>query len=253
MPNFLSLSLSLLLLISCSVKPQYEDTEAIEHTIWSELLSKYVRTNGLVDYEGFKKDQNRLQEYLDLLSQNPPNPDRWSREERLAYWINTYNAFTVKLIVDNYPVESIKDIKRVIPFVNSVWDVKFIKIGEETYDLNNIEHGILRKYFDEPRIHFAINCASISCPNLRNEAFVADHLEEQLKDSSDLFLSDKSKNIITENKVAVSKIFRWFKGDFTKEGGLKDFLRKHSGVEVADDAKIEFLDYDWGINSVAGG
>ena len=171
-------------------------TEPPSHAIWDELTRKHVDKNGRVDYSGFQEDVVRLDEYLAVLSANAPDPTKWSDEEQIAYWINAYNAFTIKLVADHYPVESIKDIKRGIPMVNTVWDIKFIEIGGEEYDLNNIEHGILRKDFDEPRIHFAVNCASESCPILRRGAFTAENLDKQLTEQARIFLADESKNII---------------------------------------------------------
>ena len=160
------------LLSACKIKDQRSDSMPINHTIWDELLQKHV-DSGKVDYKGFIRDSSKFDKYLRLLKENHPNRKNWTEEERLAYWINAYNAFTLKLIIDNYPVESIKDIKKGIPFVNSVWDIKFIKIEAATYDLNNIEHGIIRAKFSEQRIHFAVNCASVSCPDLADSSYNA--------------------------------------------------------------------------------
>jgi hypothetical protein len=216
--------------------------------LWDQLVKQHVTEEGYVDYAGFKADADALQQYLDLLSSHHPNENNWSREERLAYWINAYNAFTVKLIVDHYPVESIKDIKKGIPMINSVWDIKFIEIEGETYDLNNIEHSILRKKFDEPRIHFAINCASVSCPALRCEAYTPEDLERQLAEQTTRFLSDPSKNLISSNALQLSRIFSWFKGDFTKDGSLIEFIETHSDVKIEEKANVSFMAYDWNLN-----
>ena len=118
-------------------------------------MQDHVDDEGWVNYNGFIQDSLKLDNYLTLISNNHPNNKNWSKEERFAYWINAYNAFTVKLIVDNYPTESIKDVKSGLPFVNSVWDIKFINIEGNEYDLNNIEHGIIRPKFNDPRAHFA--------------------------------------------------------------------------------------------------
>jgi hypothetical protein len=144
------------------------------------------------------------------LVNNPPDKKEWSESAQLAYWINVYNAFTIKLIIDHYPVESIKDIgsKIQVPFINSPWDIKLIEIEGKKYDLNNVEHSILRKDFEEPRIHFAIVCASFSCPKLRREAFTAEKLEEQLQEQAVDFINDPAKNSISKNKAEVSKIFQ---------------------------------------------
>lgn len=233
---------------SCKVNDYPSNSHPVAHEIWDGLVKEHVFKNGKVSYKGFIRDSVQLKNYLALLKNNHPNNKNWNRQEQLAYWINAYNAFTVKLIVDNYPQQSIKDIKKGIPFVNTVWDIKFIKIEKATYDLNNIEHGIIRNKFDEPRIHFAVNCASISCPNLRNEAFTAERLEEQLVDQARQFLSDPTKNKISKDKVELSKIFSWFKGDFKKKGSLIDFLNKYAPVKIDKNAAVEYLDYDWGLN-----
>lgn len=212
------------------------------HLMWEELLQKHVSDNGNVNYTSLKNDQKDLLGYLHVLTMMSSHKDfkTLPRKEILAYWINAYNAFTVKLIIDNYPVQSIKDIK-------DPWDQKFIPINGELISLNDIEHEILRK-MDEPRIHFAIVCASESCPKLLNEAYVADKLEEQLTNATKTFLNDNSKNIITSNQLELSKIFKWFTIDFKQQGSLIDFLNQYSEVLISDDAKISYLEYNWDLN-----
>ena len=233
---------------SCGVKTYKSDSKPITHEIWNTLTKSHVSESGEVNYKGFQQDSVTLNKYLTLLKQNHPNKRTWTEDEQLAYWINAYNAFTVKLVMDNYPTKSIKDIKSGVPFLNSVWDIKFIKIENATYDLNNIEHGIVRKQFDDPRIHTALNCASISCPKLRNEAFTPERLEEQLEDQTKYFVNNPVKNKITSDQIQLSKIMKWYKGDFTKKGSLIDFLNKYSEVKISADAKISHLDYDWNLN-----
>ncbi|WP_020532305.1 DUF547 domain-containing protein [Flexithrix dorotheae] len=223
------------------------ESQPISHKIWDKLLKKHVASNGLVNYEGFLTDQKTLDDYLDLLSKNPPG-ENWDKSAALAYWINAYNAFTIKLILDNYPVGSIKDIAGSITMVNSPWDIKFFKIGGVDFDLNTIEHEILRKKFDEPRIHFAINCASISCPDLRKEAYIGQEIDRQLEEQTRIFLRNESKNQLSVNELKLSKIFDWFKSDFTRHGSLVDFLKLYTKLEINPEASIEYLDYDWGLN-----
>ena len=246
---FLSLG-SFLLLSSCKVKDYASNAQPIVHATWDSLLQKYVKKDGLVDYEGFIKDSVQFNRYLNLLKTNHPNPDNWTKEERLAYWINAYNAFTVKIIIDNYPTTSIKKIKPGIPFVNSVWDIKFIEIEGQTYDLNNIEHGIIRAKFEEPRIHFAVNCASISCPKLLNRAYEPTTLEAQLTAAAKDFLTDANRNIIKKDRVQLSKIFFWYRGDFVKDMKLIEYINQYSSIEVSKDAKVRYLDYDWNLNEM---
>jgi Protein of unknown function, DUF547. len=178
-----------------------------KHVLWDKLVSKYVNTSGFVNYKGFISDSVLLNKYLDILSNNAPE-ESWTKEQKMAFWINAYNAFTVKLIVDNYPVKSIKELGGSIYKINTPWDIKFIKIGENTYDLNNIEHGILRKDFPDARIHAVVNCASFSCPALLNKAFTADKLEEQLTAQMKYFVNDASKNTITAKGAELSSLFK---------------------------------------------
>jgi len=216
-----------------------ETAQTTDHSKWNILLQKNVSKNGIVDYKGFQKDSKQLQSYLGVLAANVPTKS-WSKNAVLAYWINAYNAYTVKLILDNYPVKSIKDI-------NDPWGKKFFTLGTSKYSLEQIEHEILRK-MSEPRIHFAINCASFSCPNLLNEAYTEANLEKQLTTVAKNFINDKSKNTITSNKVEISKIFDWFSGDFKKKGTVIDFLNQYSSIKINSNAKISYKEYNWTLN-----
>jgi hypothetical protein len=220
------------------------------HKIFDELLKKHVSNDGIVDYKGFINDKEKLETYLSLLSNNAPDRENWSKNEQLAYWINVYNAFTIKLIVDNYPVNSIQDLHPTIkiPLVNTVWHKKFFKIGGKDASLDEVEHKILRKEFDEPRIHFAVNCASYSCPPLLNEAFVPEKIDQQLDSQAKKFINDKRHNKISANEIEISQIFSWFKGDFTQNGNLIDYLNKYSNVKISSGAKISNMEYDWSLN-----
>lgn len=221
--------------------------KAPSHQQWDNLVKKYVDRNGLVNYKGFQKDKGELNDYLKTLSDNSPQSS-WSKDEQKAYWINAYNAFTVSLILQHYPVKSIKDIAGKIYKINTPWDIKFINIGGKKYDLNNIEHGMLRRGFNDPRIHFALVCASISCPRLRNEAFTAAKLESQLEDAGREFLNDRTKNIVGADKANLSSYFSWYKGDFTKNSSLPDFINKYSQTKMNANTKISHLDYNWNLN-----
>lgn len=239
---------SIVNLVNKKVDPIHSDSRPISHAIWNELVSQHVLQNGLVDYSNFRADSVRLNQYLTLLNNNHPNPKNWTRAESIAYWINAYNAYTVHQVVQHYPIASIKDIKGGITFVNTIWDEKFINIEGHKYDLNNIEQGILRKYYKEPRIHFALNCASISCPSLANFAYTADQLEEQLDVMAKIFLADKTKNTISTQEVSISKIFKWYKGDFTNGQKLIDYINQYTDVMIAPKAKVRYQDYNWGLN-----
>ena len=234
---------------NCRSIKRETDSRPVTHELWDALLKKHVRADGFVDYKSFVRDSAALNRYLRVLETAHPNDKNWTRNEQMAYWINAYNAYTVQLIVRNYPVASIKDIKKGVAFVNSVWDIKFIKIQGYTYDLNNIEHNILRPVFKDARIHAAVNCASFSCPKLLPEAYTADKLESQLDKSMRSFINDPLRNKVAADKAQVSEIFKWFKGDFERDAGsLREYLNKYATVKLTKDTDISHLDYDWKLN-----
>lgn len=234
---------------NCAAIRRNTNSSPINHERWDQLVKKHVKDDGFVDYKGFIRDSMELNRYLDQLSAVHPDDKSWSRNEQMAYWINAYNAFTIRLIVRNYPVESIKDIKKGIAFVNSVWDIKFIKIQGFTYDLNNIEHNILRPVFKDARVHAAINCASYSCPRLRQEAYTPEKLDSQLEDAMKKFLADPLRNKITAEKAEISEIFKWFKGDFDRDAGsLIAYINKFSTQKITDKTELKYLNYNWALN-----
>ncbi|MEO9476897.1 MAG: DUF547 domain-containing protein [Cyclobacteriaceae bacterium] len=247
---FLGLT-SLIALVSCAqLNPVQAGTSPISHSLFDKLLKKHVDDVGLVDYKGFLADRDKLRQYLDLLSNNAPNNEQWTDHDQIAYWINAYNAYTIELILEYYPLESIKDIGSSIqvPFVNTPWDIKFFKIGGEKYDLNNIEHDILRKKWEEPRIHFAVNCASLSCPQLRAEAYTGAKLDEQLDDQARRFINDDFRNNISEDQASLSKIFKWFSGDFEKVMDVEKFINQYTDIKITDKTDVEYKEYDWSLN-----
>ena len=237
-----------LLFMACT-NAQPGKSIAPTHEKWTTLLQKHVTEKGKVDYKGFKADKEKLDEYLAILSKQKPGKN-WSRNEAIAFWINAYNAFTVKLIIDNYPVKSIKDLNPSVSviFVNTVWDKKFFSIGGDKMSLNNIEHNILRK-MKEPRIHFSIVCASVSCPKLLNTAYEAATLDKQLNQAATAFLADASKNQVNKTHPKLSKIFDWFSGDFSINGKSKiDFINQFTATKIDNNAHISYLDYNWNLN-----
>ncbi|OZV69305.1 DUF547 domain-containing protein [Winogradskyella aurantia] len=210
-----------------------------DHSLWNNFLKTHVSPNGNVDYNSIQNSSTGLETYISTLLENAPT-ENWSKQEKLAYWINAYNALTIDLILRYYPINSIKDIKK--PWDQSLW-----QFGDTWYSLNDIEHKILRN-LNEPRIHFAIVCASVSCPKLQNTAFVADKLEAQLTNATKAFLADSSKNKISKDRLELSKIFRWFAKDFRTEDSLIDFINRYTDVSILKDAKISYLDYNWDLN-----
>lgn len=213
--------------------------EKFNHSIFDMLLEENVTDDGHTNYKGFIKNKSTFNLYLNALSENMPTDD-WSKEDKLAYWMNAYNAFTIKLIIDNYPTSSIKDIK-------DPWDKRFFKLGSKWYNLNEIEHQILRKMGDA-RIHFGINCASFSCPPLLNGAFTAETTDSKLDFLAHQFINDTQRNILSEDRIQLSKIFQWFGKDFKTEGSIIDFINQYSEVTVNSNAKKSYMKYNWNLN-----
>ncbi len=225
------------------IAPAAEVVEAVskpDHSVWDALLRKNVSSSGKVNYSGMKSSLTKINTYVDHL-EGFTDLSALSRNEKLAYWINLYNAVTVQLIASNYPVSSITKLHGGKP-----WDKKLITIGSKQYSLNNIENDIIRPRFKEARIHFAVNCAAKSCPKLLNEAFTGDQLSSQLRRQTKSFVNG-SGNDIAADKIAISKIFEWYKTDF-KNGDLIAFLNDYSGTKINTDATIEFKEYDWALN-----
>ena len=241
------------LLAACgAIKDVESQSRPITHEQWDTLLQRHVDEAGWVDYAGFMADTAALESYLDSIRKGHPNTKHWTRDEQLAYWINAYNAFTVRLILDHYPTESIKSIKSGIPFVNTVWDIKFINIEGREYDLNNIEHNIVRPVFNDARAHFALNCASYSCPPLQARAYTAADLDAQLDAAARAFLADERRNRIDgQSPEYVSKLFSWYSGDFKHTAPtVIAYLNRFAPVKIPADAELEYLDYDWSLNDV---
>ncbi len=235
----------ILLTLLSVIMPKESNVEITEtqpkdiHSSWDMLLKKYVSDKGNVNYADWKKDVAPLESYIALLEKNIPNSN-WSKNDSLAYFINAYNAITVKLILDNYPIKSIKDIK-------DPWDGISLKLPSKSLTLNQIEHEVLRK-MGEPRIHFAVNCASFSCPKLLNGAFLAETMETQLNEATTYFINDKAKNKFEGKKAAVSKIFLWFSKDFGDKNEHIAFFQKYSKTPIDDNVKIDYLEYGWSLN-----
>jgi len=215
------------------------EPKAFSHAAWNILAQKHISSTGKVNYKGFKADIAAFDAYLKSLADNPIQSS-WSRNEKMAYWINAYNAFTIKLIVDNYPVKSITDLEGGKP-----WDKKWIKLGGKTYSLNNIEHDILRPKYKDARIHFAVNCAAKSCPPVWNKAWTAANLNGQLEKSAKSFINNSKYNSVGGSNAAISKIFEWYAVDF---GNIVDYLNKYATTKVAAGTAVTYKEYNWALN-----
>ena len=269
MGGVLLLAAGLLLLVPVPVQAEPFDHE---HATWNLLVKNNVhwnlnRTASLVNYAGFQKTHDFLKRYLFSLSAVTRTEfDTFRREQQLAFLINAYNAFTVELILTEYP--EVTSIKELGSLFSSPWKRKFFLLLGESQNLDGIEHELIRGSgrYDEPLIHFAVNCASIGCPALLDEAFVAEKLDQQLLESTERFLSDRSRNRFDARTgtLEISSIFDWYAEDFSKGwrgyDSLPDFFRTHADW-ITDDAesveklreaalRIEFLDYDWSLNTL---
>jgi hypothetical protein len=223
------------------------------HAAWNTILQQAVR-DGRVAYAALKKHDAPLQAYLNEISATcAADYEAWSREQRLAFWINAYNAYTIRLILDHYPIASIRKIGWLpgAAFREKFIPMRGLKGG--TISLNDIEHDTLRANFREPRIHFALVCASTSCPALRNEAYRASELNRQLDDQARTFLHDPSKNRFDAKTTTLylSKIFDWFRADFeTEAASVPTYVARYMDDQRVSEPNVdvEYLDYDWSLN-----
>ena len=221
--------------------------EGYNHAPLDALLKKHVKGPS-VDYQGLKKEAAALDAYLAPARQF--NGRALSGEEGLAFWINMYNAWTLKLILTKYPeISSIKDFGSVF---SSPWDKEFVTIGGESLTLGEIEHKILRKEYRDPRIHFAINCASRSCPPILAEAYLPQTLEAQLDRATLDFINQDHNTRIEDGKLFVSRIFKWYKSDFKDTLG---YVRQYARGDLAKafsqqsrSPKVVYMAYDWSLN-----
>ncbi|MBA4266927.1 MAG: DUF547 domain-containing protein [Comamonadaceae bacterium] len=244
---------------------------AFDHgfTAWNSLLKKHVRwlpdgTASQVDYRGFAADRTALKAVLDGMSALPrASFDAWTPAQQMAFLINAYNAFTVELILTKYP--DLKSIKDLGSLLRSPWKQKFFNLLGEPRHLDWIEHEQLRPRYAEPRIHAAVNCASIGCPALRDEAFTATTLEAQLEDGMRRFMSDRSRNRVTNGRLEVSAIFKWFREDFEKGhlglNRVEDLFARYA-AQLSDAPEVQaslrqralpvhHLEYDWALNALS--
>ena len=232
---------------SSAVRGAIEEN-GVDNSVYAELLQKYVK-NGFVDYRGLKNNEQKLDQYLKILEKT--DPSSLTRKEQFAFYINTYNAWTIKLILTKYPdVNSIKDLGS---FFSSPWKKKIVRVNGKVLTLDNIEHDILRPLFKDPRVHFAVNCASKSCPPLRAEPYQGSKLDRQLDEVTKAFINDSSRNKVEGDILWVSKIFSWYGEDFN--GGIEGFFLKYAQgalkeqiTEKRGQLKIKYLDYDWSLN-----
>jgi hypothetical protein len=242
--------------------------ESIDHNVWSSLLKAHVSPvlggkSTMVDYQGMARDRDQLEAYLRGLSEvEQSHFDRWSEHEQLAFLINAYNAWTVALILTAWP--ELDSIKELGGFFSTPWRKEFVVLLGKTRSLDDIEHGLIRgsERYRDPRIHFALNCASIGCPALRAQAYVGHSLDKQLNEQTKLFLSDHSRNRVEKGSLKLSSIFKWYQEDFEKGWlgfyRLEEFLASNADALAltpqwinklkAGHVDIEFLEYDWQLN-----
>jgi len=221
---------------------------AVDNTLYADLLQRYVK-DGVVDYRGFKNYEAQLDRYLEILAQ--VDPQTLSRDERFAFYVNAYNAWTIKLILSRYPdLRSIKDLGG---FLQSPWKKELARIDGKILTLDDIEHEILRPRFKDPRVHFAVNCASKGCPPLLGEPYTGARLNRQLEGVAKAFINDPQYNRLDDNVLYVSKIFKWFAADFSND--IVGFIRRYADEAMktefekrSSDLKVKYLDYDWSLN-----
>lgn len=230
---------------------------SIDHSAWAAFLSRYLETGSdgvnRVAYQRVTPDDAAaLKTYIDQLAATAISG--YARPEQMAYWLNLYNALTVQVILEHYPVESIRDID-ISPglFSDGPWGKKLVNIEDEAVSLDDIEHQILRPIWQDPRIHYAVNCASIGCPNLQPAPFEPDMLDAQLDDAAIEFVNHRRGVDIADGRVTVSSIYSWFEEDFgSNDQGVIAHLKAYAEPDLA--MKLEAVssisghDYDWQLN-----
>lgn len=234
------------------------DSRSIDHAQWDRFLKKYVKShssgvNRVAYAQVSTSDRADLEAYINNLAATPISGH--NRDEQLAYWINLYNALTVKLILDHYPVQSIRDIKPGL-FSFGPWKMKLVTIEEEQLTLDNIEHRILRPIWKDPRIHYAVNCASIGCPNLQPTAFTAATTPAMLDRAAEEFINHPRGFTVNGDRLVVSSIYKWFEEDFGDgDDGVIQHLRQYASTSRAGSlAKVKKISddrYDWSLNDTA--
>ena len=233
-----------------------ENTASIDHSKWDGILKKYISTDetglNLFAYGDVSEDDNALlKSYIEDMSKISISDH--SRPVQFAYWVNMYNALTVTVILDNYPVESIRDIDTSGLFKNGPWGAELVQVEGETLTLDDIEHRILRPIWKDPRIHYAVNCASVGCPNLNKNAFTAANLEPMLEDGARQYINSERGFFVEDGDLIVSSIYKWFAYDFNNsEEGILNHLKKYANAEKLKELEnineIADTDYDWYLN-----
>ena len=244
-------------ILSVALMPGFTMAKTFDFSDWGTLLKKYVDSKVLegiqlntVNYEKLRQDP-LFSHLLNKLKLFVPS-ELQTHEEKLAFWINTYNIFAIKIVAENYPLKSIKDIGSLF---KSVWRYRAGTVGDKGYTLNKIEHKILRT-MGEPRIHVAIVCASISCPDLATDVFRPESIDQQLDAQVRVFLANSNKGMRLDangNRVFISKIFKWFSKDFESHGGVLKFIEpyvssKYKQVLNNSSLRIFYMKYNWRLN-----
>ena len=220
----------------------------INDTAWADLLKKYVSA-GVVDYAGFQRDEEKLDQYLEELAGQ--DPMQMSRNAQYAFYVNVYNAWTIKLILSAYP--DIKSIKDLGTLFKTPWEKSIVRLSTGIFTLDDIEHKILRPQFKDPRIHFVVNCASISCPPLRSEPYTAEKLNDQLEDATRLFLNHPDNYRLEGSNFYVTRLFKWYGEDFKNDviGFYLNYANEDLKARLRAAGKtltVRYLKYDWGLN-----
>jgi hypothetical protein len=252
--------LSIIILFSMVMMREAQASYDHQYTNWQEVLRLYTH-EGRVNYKALKENDHELKASIQAIEAvSKADFESFNIKQKMAFWINAYNMGVVKTIIDNYPIKRGFSFKAIaypsnsIQQIDNVWDRVVLHVLEQDLSLNEIENKILRPEFKDPRIHFAIVCASIGCPVMRSEAYTAEKLDQQLSDQIRLFLSDpfKARYDKTQDVLYLSPIFKWFNTDFQQAGGAVAFIKNHALAElfdgISDKTQIQWLGYDWNLN-----
>ncbi|GAB4342772.1 MAG: DUF547 domain-containing protein [Candidatus Abyssubacteria bacterium] len=268
------------LVLICSSVGFAESNQKFTYEDYAAVLQNHVNEEGMVNYDSLKENREKLDAFAtEVATLKPETYDAWTDAQKIAFWINTYNALTLQVIINHYPIKpgffgALLYPDNSIRQIPGVWDRITFPVMGEKMTLDEIEHDTLRANFNEPRIHMALVCAAMGCPPLRREPYLGDALDEQLDDQTRRFLKDPEKFRIdpVDGRVYLSSIFKWFGQDFVKTYGAHEKFKGHSESERAvlnfvsayvdeklaeflttGDYEIEYLDYDWSLNEEENG
>ncbi|MFD2786026.1 DUF547 domain-containing protein [Hymenobacter rubripertinctus] len=253
LPRPLVLLVGFLLLMAASGRAAQSQPAVHMQQPWSTLLRHHVTPDGRLDYEGLLEEEDVLYNYLQSLRKIKPAEQGWTADDTKAFWLNTYNAAATNLVLENYPIASINDIRvKVVGGYKSPWEAPVVNVGGQSYSLNQIEREILRDQYQDARVHFALMYGAASQAPILAEAYDGSRLSQQLDEQTRRFLNDSAFNQLTPQHAQVSALFQSYAAEFGSEAQIIDFINRYVSVPVLPTANVEYLSFSWALNNRTG-